>query len=264
MSKEITSASRSQTATQWDAELYDNKHAFVAQFGTDLVKLLSPQAGEVILDLGCGTGHLTHKIAATGAKVTGIDYSSTMIEQAKTHYPTLNFEVGDATDLRFSKQFDAVFSNAALHWIKEPEKVIQGVWQALKPGGRFVAEFGGKGNIKTIVTAIQTVVQARGYPTNQTLHPWYFPSIAEYGSLLEKQGFQFTFAHLFDRRTMLEDGEAGIRNWIEMFANSFLQTIPVEDQSNMFLEIENQLRPSLYQNGTWVADYRRLRIIATK
>ena len=248
----------------WDAQLYDHKHSFVSKFGTDLVELLSPKPGEYILDLGCGTGHLTNKIASCGAEVIGIDSALTMIEQARNHYPQLQFEVADATTLEVIEQFNAVFSNAVLHWIKQPEKVVAGIYRALKPGGRFVAEFGGKGNVKAIVTAIYKVMQGVGYPIDEAVNPWYFPSIGEYGTLLEQQGFELSFATLFERPTPLDDGEKGIQNWIRMFANSFFKAIPAEQQTDILAEIENQLRPLLYRDSTWFADYKRIRVMAIK
>ncbi|MBD1929769.1 methyltransferase domain-containing protein [Trichocoleus sp. FACHB-90] len=249
---------------QWNAELYDRKHSFVSQLGSDVVEMLSPKHGESILDLGCGTGHLSEKITTFGAKVVGIDSAATMIEQARKNYPALQFEVIDATNLQFTEQFDAVFSNAALHWIKEPEKVVSGIYQALKPKGRFVAEFGGKGNVKAIVTALYNALQAAGYPVEEALNPWYFPSIGEYGALLEKHSLELTFATLFDRPTPLDDGEQGVQNWIKMFANNILTAFPAEQQMSIIADIEKQLRPTLYKNGTWFADYRRIRVIAIK
>ena len=249
---------------QWDAELYDNKHSFVSRLATDLVELLAPKSGEGILDLGCGTGHLTHNIAIRGAEVIGIDNAPTMIEQARKNYPNLKFEVADGTNLHFTEQFDAIFSNAVLHWIKEPEKVVSGIWRALKPGGRFVAEFGGKGNIKLITTAIYDAIQAAGYPINEALNYSYFPSIAEYGILLEQQGLELTFATLFERPTPLEEGEQGLQNWIRMFRNNLLAAVPSDKQPKILSDIENQLRSTLYRNGTWFADYRRIRVMAIK
>lgn len=249
---------------QWNAELYDRKHSFVSQLGSDVVEILSPKYGECILDIGCGTGHLSEKITTFGAKVVGIDSAATMIEQARKNYPSLQFEVIDATNLHFTEQFDAVFSNAALHWIKEPEKVVSGIYQALKPKGRFVAEFGGKGNVNAIVTALYNSLQAAGYPVEEALNPWYFPSIGEYGALLEKHGLELTFATLFDRPTPLDDGEQGMQNWIKMFANNILAVFPAEQQMSIIADIEKQLRPTLYKNGTWFADYRRIRVIAIK
>lgn len=250
--------------TQWDAQLYDGKHSFVAQFGTKLVELLAPKPAECILDLGCGTGHLTNKIAGFGAEVIGIDNASTMIEQARQHYPSLRFEIADAINLQYQEHFDAVFSNAVLHWIQQPEKVIASVQRVLKPGGRFVAEFGGKGNVQAILTAIYNAMQAIGHPVEEAINPWYFPSIGEYGSLLEQQGLELTFATLFERPTLLDAQEHGMMNWIKMFANCFLQPLPADKQSEVLVNIENQLRPRLYQDGTWFADYKRIRVMAIK
>lgn len=248
---------------QWDAELYDNKHEFVSQLATDLVELLSPKPGERILDLGCGTGHLTSKIAAS-TEVLGIDSAVTMIEKARTNYPNIQFEVADAAKLEFKAQFDGVFSNAVLHWVKPPEKVITGVWNALKPGGRFVAEFGGKDNINLILTALHNAIKANNLFIDEELNYNYFPSIAQYGTLLENQGFNFTFANLFDRLTPLADGEQGMANWLKMFRSKLLALYPEKMQIKIIATVEEELRPTLYKNGQWFADYRRIRIVAVK
>jgi trans-aconitate 2-methyltransferase len=247
----------------WASALYESKHSFVWRYGADCLELLSPQPSDRILDLGCGTGQLTQEIAALGAIAIGIDKSPTMVEQARKNYPNLRFEVADATNFHFEESFDAVFSNATLHWIKEPQRAISCIWQALKPGGRFVAEFGGKGNIKAIVTAINNALEAAGYPAPPEHNPWYFPSIGEYTTLLEKQGFSVTYASLFERPTRL-DGEKGLQNWIEMFANTFMQAIPANQRLSLIQDIENQLRPELYRDGTWFADYKRIRVVAWK
>ena len=248
----------------WTSALYESKHSFVWRYGADCLELLSPQPSDRILDLGCGTGQLTQEIAALCAIAIGIDKSPTMVEQARKNYPNLRFEVADATNFHFEESFDAVFSNATLHWIKEPERAIACIWEALKPGGRFVAEFGGKGNIKAIETAINNALEAAGYPASPEHNPWYFPSIGEYTSLLEKQGFSVTYASLFERPTRLEDSALGIQNWIEMFANTFMQAIPATQRLRVIQDIENQLRPELYRDGTWFADYKRIRVVAWK
>jgi ubiquinone/menaquinone biosynthesis C-methylase UbiE len=264
MDSQTTSDSHITFQNRWDAELYDSKHSFVSNLAADLVELLFPKPREWILDIGCGTGHLTAKIANSGAEVVGIDSAATMIEQARSHYPNLQFEVANATNLQFPERFDAVFSNAVLHWIKEPEKVVAGIYRVLKPGGRFVAEFGGKGNVKIIFTAILNAMQAAGYPVTEALNPWYFPSIGEYGTLLEQHGLQLTFASLFERPTPLNDGDKGMQNWIKMFANSIFQALPADKQTNVLADIEERLRPHLYIDGTWFADYKRIRVIAVK
>src|SRR5277367_806312 len=181
-----------------------------------LLELLDAQPGERVLDLGCGTGTMAAQIAETGAIVTGTDRSAEMIRQAREKYPALKFTVMDARELEFAGPFDAVFSNAALHWIKEPELVIEGIASCLGPGGRFVAEFGGKGNIGTLIAACESAWK-NSAPTEKMPNPWYFPSLAEYAGLLEKHGFEVTFASLFDRPTPLEDGERGLQNFLEMF-----------------------------------------------
>jgi trans-aconitate methyltransferase len=243
----------------WDARLYDDKHSFVWKHGASLVELLAPQPGEAILDLGCGTGHLTAQIAAAGVSVLGIDSSPPMIEEAHRNHPGICFEVQDARHLETLDQFHAVFSNAALHWIIEAEPVVQGIARALKPGGRFVAEFGGKSNVRLIVAAMQKALLKIGVDSIES--PWYFPSIAEYAGLLEEAGLEVTFATLFDRPTPLE-GDDGMRKWVEMFGGHFLNHVPDEQREKFFRLIEDELRPALLRDGTWFADYRRIRVVA--
>ncbi|MEJ1937462.1 class I SAM-dependent methyltransferase [Nostoc sp. NIES-2111] len=250
--------------TSWNANLYQDKHSFVWQYGEDLLQLLNPQPSEFILDLGCGTGQLTEKIAQFGAEVLGVDNSATMIEKARQNYPHLHFEVADARNLQVDKPLDAVFSNAVLHWVKEPEAAIANIHQALKLGGRFVAEFGGKGNIQQILEALYQALVAISISQPQILSPWYFPSIGEYVTLLEAQGFEVIYAVLFDRPTPLAEGEAGMANWIKMFASNFLVGISSEQQVQVIQEVEKSLQGTLYHQGTWTADYRRIRIVATK
>jgi trans-aconitate 2-methyltransferase len=248
-------------STRWDAGLYDEKHSFVWKYGAELIDLLAPQAGERILDLGCGTGHLTAQIAAAGAEVVGIDSSSEMVAEARHLYPHLRFEIADARDFRLPESFDAVFSNAVLHWVQEPERAIACIHRALRPGGRFVAEFGGRGNVRVIVAALTGAAAVVGLGT--WTHPWYYPGIAEYATLLERAGLEVTDASLFDRPTPLE-GEQGLRHWIEMFAGDVLGRIPAGDRERFFRRAEEALRPALHREGRWFADYRRLRIVARR
>jgi trans-aconitate methyltransferase len=249
------------TGTHWDARLYDGRHAFVWQQGAALLELLGPKPGERVLDLGCGTGHLTAQVAAAGAKVVGLDLAPTMIEEARRTYPQLCFVQGDARDFAFDEPFDAVLSNAALHWVKPPEKVIACVSRALKPGGRFVAEFGGRGNVQRIAAALAGAAAAIG--PGEWRSPWYFPAIAEYATLLEAGGLEVTFAVLFDRPTPLQ-GDEGMRHWVAMFAGGLLDAVPADRREAFLTLVESRLRPTLYRDGGWFADYRRLRVVASK
>ena len=249
--------------SRWNAGLYDDKHSFVWKMAAGLLELLESKAGERILDLGCGTGHLTEQIAASGAEVVGVDRSSDMIRQAKEEHPALQFEVMDAREIAFAELFDAVFSNATLHWIKEPEKVIARIAAVLRPRGRFVAEFGGKGNVGALMTAVEQAWRKVGI-SGPTPDPWYYPSIAEYAGLLEKHRLEVTYAILFDRPTPLEDGERGLRNWLNMFGGSFLGQLSADQREATVAAIEQEARSALWRDSQWVMDYRRLRIIAKK
>ncbi len=248
---------------KWDAGLYDEKHSFVWKMAAGLLELLEAHAGERILDVGCGTGHLTAKIATNGAQATGIDQSAEMIQEARAAYPALRFEVMDARQLVFPEKFDAVFSNATLHWIKEPERAVQSMARVLRPGGRFVAEFGGQGNIAALVAAVERAWPKAGLP-QPVPNPWYYPSLAEYASLLEKHGLEVTYGLLFDRPTPLEDGERGLRNWLEMFGGVIMEKLPKDHKERLLREVQSEARASLYSDGRWVLDYRRLRVVARK
>jgi trans-aconitate methyltransferase len=245
--------------TKWDADLYDDKHAFVWKYGASLVDLLAPGAGERILDLGCGTGHLTARIAELGAEVVGIDSSPEMIEEARRLFPDIRFEVADARDFGFDQPFDAVFSNAVLHWVKPPEQAVACVARALGPGGRFVAEFGGQGNVRAVIAAL--IAAARAIGLGDWEPPWYYPSIGEYAPLLERAGLEVSTAALFDRPTPL-DGEDGLRHWTEMFARDLVGRVAPVDRDRFFRHLEDAARPGLHRDGTWFADYRRLRVVA--
>jgi trans-aconitate methyltransferase len=246
----------------WNTELYEAKHDFVWKLGQGALDLLNPQPGERILDLGCGTGHLTNRIAESGAQVVGVDASPDMIGQARQNFPKLAFSLQDATALTYRGEFDAVFSNAALHWMLEPDRVVAPLARALRDGGRFVAEMGGKENVKRIVDTIETVVRkyADGH---QVPSRNYFPSIPEYTSNLEAHGFEAVYARLFDRPTPLE-GEAGMENWIHQFKWYYFEALPPGERQRALGEVIEQLRPYLYNDAGWFADYRRLQFVAVK
>lgn len=255
---------QNQTEKTWNTALYDGKNAFVWKHGRGVVELLAPQPGERILDLGCGTGHLTNQIASAGAEVTGIDKSQSMIEEARRLYPNLRFEIGDASNFHFDQSFDAVFSNAAIHWMKDQPGVARCVWNALKPAGRFVAEFGGKGNISALRTALTEAVEAAGEKINSEPFARYYPSIGEYATLLEAQGFRMTFATHFDRPTKLDEGEKGLNNWLLTFTDNVIESLPANKRQGVIVQVERELKPTLFRDGSWFADYRRIRIVAVK
>jgi trans-aconitate methyltransferase len=244
---------------RWDSSLYDDRHSYIWRAGEGLVGLLAPEPGQRILDLGCGTGHLTAKIAESGADVIGLDSSTSMIAQARQNFPGLKFVLADARDFRFDAPFDAVFSNAALHWIGDAEQVLRCVAAALRPGGRFVLEMGGKRNVERIQKAIEETLKESG---RAGACPWIFPSVGEYTTLLEKCGFEVHVAQMFDRWSKLEHPERGLREWIEMFASVYFERVPVREREPLLREIEHRLRPELYRDGAWWADYRRLRVEA--
>jgi trans-aconitate methyltransferase len=222
-----------------------------------VVDLLSPQQGEHILDLGCGDGALTAKLVEFGCNVVGIDASSEMVAAARSL--GLNAHVMDGQALRFTHAFDAVFSNAALHWMKNPKRVITGVWHALKPGGRFVGEFGGCGNVASIIGALESALSARG---RRVASPWFFPCPEEYRRLLKAHGFEIKTLALIPRPTLLPGDVSG---WLETFAQPYLAGLPAAQRQDIISEIVETLRPLLCDtNSDWRADYVRLRFAALK
>jgi trans-aconitate methyltransferase len=246
----------------WNAELYEGRHSFVWQLGQGVFDLLDPQKGEQILDLGCGTGQLTHRIADKGARVIGLDSSTDMIGQARQNFPGLTFILGDASEMHFDTEFDAVFSNAALHWMLDARAVASRVARALKTGGRFVAEMGGKGNNASIQAALRSVLPRYTGGKLPSLKN-YYPSIAEYSTILEDAGIEVRTAQLFDRPTPLE-GEQGMANWLRQFCWYIFASVPTTLREQALVEVVNQLRDTQYRDGQWSADYRRLRFVAIK
>jgi SAM-dependent methyltransferase len=244
-------------AHTWSPDGYAHHAAFVPALGASILERLAPASGERILDLGCGDGTLTAKLVERGAVVHGVDASADMAEAARAR--GLNITVMDATRLTFQSEFDAVFSNAVLHWIHDADAVLAGVHRALVSGGRFVAEFGGHTNIAAIATAIRAVLHRHGL--NYTW-PWYYPSAEEYAARLEANGFHIEFTALFPRPTLLPTGMAG---WLATFAGSLLDAASTKQRPRVEQEIVDLLKPSLCDaSGNWTADYVRLQVAAKK
>ncbi|MBO9200868.1 MULTISPECIES: class I SAM-dependent methyltransferase [Niastella] len=248
----------------WNTSLYNKKHDFVFKYGEYLVQMLTPQEGERILDVGCGTGYLTNLIAASGALVTGMDNSIDMIAKARNEYPHLPFRLASVTDFDFNEPYDALFSNAVLHWVIEKEQAVKSMYNNLKPGGRLVLEMGGKGNVETIIQALKKALINHGYKQQASRELWYFPSLSEYTGLLEKQGFRVTYAAHYNRETELKDTQQGIKDWVNMFGGTFLEGIEPAAKDNILEEVQEALRKTQFRNQKWYADNKRLRVVAIK
>jgi trans-aconitate methyltransferase len=248
-------------ASRWDAADYARSAAFVPALGAPVLALLNPQPGERILDLGCGDGALTVKIAAAGADVIGIDASESMVAAARARGVDAHVANGEA--LAFGPEFDAVFSNAALHWMLDGKAVAAGVHQALKPGGRFVGEMGGQGNVATLRAGIRVELVRRGYPVPAEDPQWY-PAPEEFAAIYAAAGFVDIHAQLIPRPTPLPDGVAG---WLRVFRSGFMDSarVPDADQPEIAQAVERALAPKLQQpDGSWIADYVRLRFSMRK
>ncbi|MFQ5773927.1 MAG: class I SAM-dependent methyltransferase [Kiloniellaceae bacterium] len=243
----------------WDPDRYARNARFVSDLALPLVALLDPRPGQRILDLGCGDGVLTEKIAAAGARVVGVDASPEQVAAARAR--GLDARVGDAAALTFDAAFDAVFSNAVLHWIRRPDAAIDGVWRALKPGGRFVAEMGGHGNVARITEALVAALDRRGIHGRAAV-PWYFPTPEEYRAKLDARGFAVESIDLIERPTPLP-GE--VADWLATFAEPFTKRVPEVERAGLVAEVTEALRPHLCDaEGRWSADYVRLRFVAHK
>ncbi|GAC1626428.1 MAG: class I SAM-dependent methyltransferase [Nevskia sp.] len=241
----------------WNAAAYARNGRFVAEFGAALIDWLQPQAGERLLDLGCGDGALTAQLAEAGCAVVGLDASVELVAAARTR--GIEVRLGDGHALPFAAEFDAVFSNAALHWMKQdPDAVLTGVARALKPGGRFVAEMGAAGNVASIRGALHEALARRGV-AGTGVDPWYFPTLADYRARLEQAGFAVQRIESFARPTPLPGAVDG---WLTTFAKQFLAAIPEAGHATLIAEVREAVRPFLFRDGIWIADYRRLRFVA--
>ncbi|MCL4401994.1 MAG: methyltransferase domain-containing protein [Acidobacteria bacterium] len=245
----------------WNTGLYQSAHSFVWRYGEELVDLLAPLAGERILDAGCGTGQLTARIAQSGAGVVGVDQDAGMIAEARRNFPLLRFEIGDLRDLPYRGEFEAAFSNAVLHWVREADTAAASLARALKPGGRFLAELGGKGNVAALLEALYAALRDFGVADPDSLNPWYYPDADEYAAVLERAGFTVRQIHLFARPTPLAGGLAA---WLEMFGGRLLQSLDPALKPELLRRVEHHAAPALLRNGVWHADYSRLRVAAQR
>ncbi len=243
----------------WDPDRYAQNARFVADLGLPVIELLDPKPNEQILDLGCGDGALTLKLRDMGIDVIGVDASAEQIAAARAI--GLNVSVQDGHELSFEQEFDAVFSNAALHWMKRPDEVITGVFRALKPGGRFIGEMGGYMNVAALRVACYASLKARDIDA-AAYDPWYFPSPAAYRQKLEAAGFHVKQINLIPRQTPLP---GNIRGWLETFTECFLNAVPTAEKPALLDEIAALVAPMLQdEKGDWTADYVRLRFYAVR
>jgi len=248
---------------KWNPDKYAQNARFVAELGMPVVELLAPQAGEKILDLGCGDGFLTKKLLEMGCEVIGVDASAAQVEA--TQVLGIEAYVRDSIALsfdgRFDAKFDAVFSNATLHWVKDHNAAIASVWQVLKPGGRFVGECGGEGCVAQIHKALGEALAKRGVDI-ASVNPWNFSSAADFSQRLIARGFVVESSVVFPRPTPLP-GE--IKAWLQTFAEHFMSKLPSETHDEFLNEVQESLRPvHCDHQGKWSADYTRLRFSATK
>lgn len=244
---------------EWQADSYHRHVRYVSDLGGPVVDLLDPRPGERILDLGCGDGALTELIAGNQVDVLGIDAGEDFVASARAR--GLNVVHGDGQDLPFEPDsFDAVFSNAALHWMPDADGVLRGVSRVLMPGGRFVGEFGGHGNIAAVTTALRAVLQRHGVKWREL--GWYFPTAEAYRTRLESHGFTVDECHLFPRPTPLP---TDIEGWLAVFAEGFLNRLDDHHRTPAIAAIVDLLEPALRDDqGQWSVDYVRLRFKATK
>lgn len=251
-------------SNNWNANLYDDKHSFVSKYGEELVDILAPKPGETILDLGCGTGYLTQLISESGANVIGIDNSTEMVDKAQHQYPGIDFRIMNAEDFDFKQSLDAIFSNATLHWVLNKQRAVECMYDSLKTGGRLVLEMGGKDNVNGIIVALKNSLLKHGYVKEAGINTWYFPSLSGYTLLLESKGFRVMYAEHYDRETRLQDNDNGIKNWLKMFGGAYLRGINESETEKILDEVQENLKGTHYREGSWYADYKRLRVVAIK
>ena len=249
---------KTEETNQWNPKTYNKHTAFVSQLALPVVDLLNPKEGEQILDVGCGDGTLAVEMEHRGAKVIGIDMSTEMVEACRDN--GIEAYVGSVTDLAYENAFDAVFSNAMLHWVKDAREAVQNIAKVLNHGGRFVCEFGGKGNAYLLVSAMEEVF-ANHSEFGVFNNPWYFPSVEAYTRLLESEGFAVEYIEIIPRPTPMDD----ISNWLDIFANGVTSHL-TQEQFSVFKKESTEIlkRTNYSEEKGWMLDYKRLRVKAVK
>ncbi len=251
----------------WAPARYDHQAQFVRDGGLPVVELLAAAPGERVLDLGCGPGKLTQRIAEAGASVVGLDASAEMIEEARREFPELEFVLGRGEALEYEAAFDAIFSNAALHWMPRARDVVRGMRRALRPGGRVALEFGGFGNVAAVRASVgRALFELGAAASDAAWSPWYFPKLGEYAALLESEGFLVRAAAWFPRPSPMSDtaAQSGLASWLDIFSSELIGSTFRERRAEFLRIAENHARPALYRDGVWWIDYVRLRVEAVR
>ena len=245
---------------KWDSKLYNDSQNFVAEYGRGLLEFV-PAKTEKILDLGCGTGTLTNQLAERCDYVLGIDLSDTMIKEAQKSYPHLDFATVDALEISYECEWDIIFSNAVFHWINDHNLLLQKIYKALKPNGKLICEFGAYGNISVIENGLNHALQEIGIKYTSKFN---FSTVNDFEHLLTENGFMIEQIYSYDRPTPLKDGDQGLYNWVMQFFQDELGKLSTEQKDRVLATMSNEIKSKLWNGTCWVADYKRLRVFATK
>ncbi|MCM1129949.1 MAG: methyltransferase domain-containing protein [Alistipes senegalensis] len=242
-----------------DPELIAMRSRFMKTFGMPIIELMDPKPGERILDVGCGFGAVCQLLDEKGCRTVGIDISDSVVEAAREL--GVDARLANAESMTFNEEFDAVYSVSALHWMRHLDRVAAGIMRALKPGGRFVGELGGRGSIVKIIAAIRQVMLKNGIEM-ESVRSWYFPSVSEFAAVLEKAGFAIRSVELIERPTVLP---GDVRDWMKMFGRHYMDAWDPSEHERFLDAIRDAAAQAMVnEQGEWVADYRRLRFMAVK